>query len=607
MSRALSSTNVVLGDTIGPATIIFSVESGTILEAVQEILSEADPLLALYDVKPEDYRNVTPFVIMPGLVDAHVHLNEPGRTEWEGFETGTKAAAAGGVTTVVDMPLNAIPPTTNIKNFNIKLEAAKGQCWTDVAFWGGLVPDNLNDLVPLINAGVRGFKGFMIDSGVDEFPAIDQPYIDKALKIVEGHDTLVMFHAEMQPAEHGHGHESGAQIDPNNEIFSEDHIEELDMGFTSSLTPLTSNRVMNTLSPQASHGLVNALTPQNSHNLMNALTPQTSNIKGALRSSKQFIHESLTDDQINALALSPKLAAVEPRYGVPSDLVHHDHHIKSPIIEASKDNEELASVDPTTYSAYLASRPDSFEVTAISTLIACARKTPSVQLHIVHLASQDAVPILYEAQREGLKISAETCFHYLSLAAETIPNCSTFYKCCPPIRTEKNRLALWAALKEGIITTVVSDHSPCTPELKGLDKGDFFAAWGGIASVGLGLPILFTEGQKFNPPLSLVDIVRWCSKNTAKQIGLAHKKGDLRAGYDADIIIFDPSKLQTIENASVHFKNKLTAYNGMALQGRVMETILRGVSVFAINKGHSKIAMGKPILEKRVKLSEPTK
>jgi allantoinase len=571
MSRALSSTHVVLDDEATPATLIFSQESGKILAVVKKVLQADDPLLTRYAVQPQDYRDVSPLFVIPGLVDAHVHLNEPGRTEWEGFATGTQAAAAGGVTTVVDMPLNAIPPTTTVENLYVKLNAAKGQCWVDVAFWGGLVPDNLDDLVPLINAGVRGFKGFMIDSGVDEFPAIDSYYIDRALEVVKSKGTLLMFHAEMQPANHNHGLQSLDHIEPLNEI---DELEE--MGFTNSLMPM--------------HSLKNALS--NNQTLEEVLDNDYIN--------NNVLKRVLTNDQARALAVSPILTPADPRTGIPSDMVHHDHQTMSPLLEASKIQDDLAEVDPTLYASYLASRPDIFEIEAIRTLIRCAKKNPDVPLHIVHLASGEAVPILQEAQQQGLKISAETCFHYLSFCAEKIPNCSTFYKCCPPIRTERNRLQLWDALKQGVITTVVSDHSPCTPELKNLAQGDFFSAWGGIASVGLGLPVLYTESLAFAPEISIPHLVRWTCKNTAKQIGLAHRKGDLKAGYDADIVIFDPYTPQKIENATTYFKNKLTAYDGLTLQGRVMETILRGNSIFAINKGHSEIALGKTILEKRV-------
>jgi allantoinase len=487
--------------------------------------------------------------ILPGLVDAHVHLNEPGRTEWEGFETGTKSAISGGVTTVIDMPLNAIPPTTTIKNFNIKLDAAKGQLWCDIGFWGGLVPDNLNDLVPLISAGVRGFKGFLIDSGVDEFPAIDHHYIDQALKAVEGNDTLIMFHAEMQKDEQVVGHSQ--DDDDHMDLASNDH--------------------------------------HNHHHHNHHYT--------------EFFNQEFTESQLEGLETTPVLRPVQPRFGIPSDIVHHQldstslEHI-TPLEAATKNQHELEAVDPTHYSSFLASRPDSFEVDAIKTIIKAARKTPSVPLHIVHLASKDAVPILFQAQQEGLKITAETCFHYLSFFAEEIPNCSTFYKCCPPIRTNDNRLKLWEALKNNVITSVVSDHSPCTPNLKKLAKGDFFSAWGGIASVGLGLPVLYTESLKHDD-VSIIDIVRWTCYNTAKQVGLSHRKGSIRVGYDADFVVFDPSSAQTIHNEQVFFKNKLTAYDGKKLRGVVLETILRGNSVFAIDKGFSEIALGKTLLEKR--------
>lgn len=562
----MSSTNVVLDHELVPATVIFSVESGKILNIINGVVGADDPVLKLYDVQPEDYRDVSPFYIMPGLVDSHVHLNEPGRTEWEGFKTGTQAAAAGGVTTVIDMPLNAIPPTTNIHNFNIKLEAAKGQLHVDVGFWGGLVPDNLKDLLPLINAGVRGFKGFLIDSGVDEFPAIDAVYIDKALEIVRDEKTLIMFHAEMQPANIEHG---GPQIIDGTE---NDDIEDLELGFS---------------------------TYKKSK--IDSIGSTISTLKCNHKHHDDFVSQDLTDNQIEALSTSPLLAPVEPRVGKASNIVHHDNQPFSPLLKASENNSELTDVNPTKYSSYLASRPDSFEVEAIQTIIACAKKQPNVPLHIVHLATQDAVPILLEAQRKGLKITAETCFHYLSLFAENIPDSKTFFKCCPPIRTNNNRLKLWDALRNDIITTVVSDHSPCTPELKNLAKGDFFEAWGGISSVGLGLPVLYTEGLKLSPPVSILDVVKWTCENTAKQVGLDNKKGFIRIGYDADLVIFDPFTKQTVQNAKTYFKNKLTAYDGMVLQGRVIETILRGNSIFAINKGHSEIPMGKTLLEKRVK------
>ncbi|ODV98221.1 hypothetical protein PACTADRAFT_31625 [Pachysolen tannophilus NRRL Y-2460] len=483
MSYAISSTKVVIDGNVIAATIIFSSKNGKILHIVKgEVLSQDDSILAKFGVFPDDYRNLAPYVIMPGLVDAHVHLNEPGRTDWEGFESGTKAAASGGVTTVIDMPLNAIPPSTNIKNFNIKLEAAKNKTWVDTGFWGGLVPDNLDDLIPLIKAGVRGFKGFLIESGVDEFPAITPTYINKAMQKVKGESTLLMFHAEMQPV-----------TDPG--------LQEI------------SNKC------------------------------------------KNHIDEKIAND--------------------------------------------FDSIDPTSYSSFLASRPDSFEVKAISEIISCASKETSVPLHIVHLATHEAVPLIKAAQEKGLKLSVETCFHYLSLAAENIANCKTQFKCCPPIRTESNRKLLWKALRSGIISTVVSDHSPCTRELKGLEKGDFFTAWGGIASVGFGLPILWTEGSKQDPPVSLIEISKWTSENTARQVGLSQRKGKIEEGMDADFAIFDPNAVYTVSNKATFFKNKLTPFDGVEFTGRVMETIVRGNSVYSFQNGHSKVSMGQLLLEPR--------
>lgn len=461
MSRAIASSHVLVHDQVIPATVVFSEETGRILLVHDGILKETDPVFTWYNV--QEFTDVSPQVVLPGLVDAHVHLNEPGRTEWEGFETGTKAAASGGVTTVIDMPLNAIPPTTTIENFQLKIDASKAKCWVDVGFWGGLVPDNLDHLLPLILMGVRGFKGFMIESGVEEFPSIDPEYILKAMERVNGHETVLMFHAEM------------------------------------------------------------------------------------------------------------------------------DHEFQDLVIDT----------DPTSYSSFLASRPDQFEITAIKEIINCSKKFPNVPVHIVHLATHLAVPLIKEAHNLGLPLTAETCFHYLSLSAEKISNCSTHFKCCPPIREEENRQQLWKALRDDVITTVVSDHSPCTPDLKGLEKGDFFEAWGGISSVGFGLPIIYTEGLKQSPQITFVEINKWCSINTAKQVGLLHRKGQFKVGYDADILVFDTEQTYGVTNKETHFKNKLTAYDGMPLTGRVTETIVRGKTVFIHEVGHSKKALGELVLDPR--------
>ncbi|KAG0674816.1 MutS-like protein, partial [Pichia californica] len=489
-----------------------------IIEVIDSVISADDKTLIRYNV--ENYRDLSPLLILPGLVDAHVHLNEPGRTDWEGFASGTQSAASGGVTTVIDMPLNAIPPTTNVENLNIKLESAKGQIWVDTGFWGGLVPDNLEDLIPLINSGVRGFKGFMMDSGVDEFPMITPDYIDQALSTVKGRSTMLMFHAEMDS--------KGKEEDEASE--SEKCCD-------------------------------------HEHHHSNS-------------------NQCLTDSQIDALSKSPILSAVEPTSGNISKLINTkssstniddslDGDEITPFELAVKDHSELKNVDPRAYSSFLASRPDSFECNAIHNIIKCLTKQPTTKIHIVHLATHEALPMIKHAKETlGLPLSVETCFHYLSLNAEDIPDGATQFKCCPPIRSNENRRLLWNALKDELITSVVSDHSPCTPELKGLERGDFFEAWGGISSVGFGLPLLYTVGtEQFD--ISITDIVQWCCINTAKQVGLSHKKGRISTGYDADFAIFDSEMIYTVANARTFFKNKLTAFDGKQLKGRVVETILR--------------------------------
>ncbi|CAH2353382.1 hypothetical protein CLIB1423_10S03730 [[Candida] railenensis] len=655
MSKAIASTKVLVGDDIIPATIIFSIESGKILSIEPSVLSAHDPILRRYNVLLDQYRDVSPLVVMPGFVDAHVHLNEPGRTEWEGFATGTQAAASGGVTTVIDMPLNAIPPTTTIANFNLKIEAAKGKTWVDVGFWGGMVPTNLADLKPLISMGVRGFKGFLIDSGVDEFPAIDPKYILKAMAEVKGSPTLLMFHAEMQPHEKNHhavsvedmgfnktpklivhdhhphkeqakfslevdddygerddyrngtsngsvgtGNVNGKDI-PLPKITSND-IEDIDLGMSASFISRAPQPVVDLLSAHPSRR-------HEEHD--NCKLPH--NHAGSMNQSV------LTDAQAKALSKSPLLATVEPKIGKYANLANkrksnfespflkaleleqkHMESMDSPLLAAQQVDVSLENIDPTSYASFLASRPDNFETTAIAEIINCATKITGVPLHIVHLATHEAIPLIRAAKARNLPITAETCFHYLSLTAEKISNCHTHFKCCPPIRTDDNRKLLWRALRNGLITTVVSDHSPCTPDLKGLEKGDFFSAWGGISSVGFGLPIMYTEGRKLNPPITIAEISRWCSWNTSKQVGLSHTKGKIAVGYDADLLIFDPTAEYIVANNKTYFKNKLTAYDGSKFTGRVMETVVRGKSVFEYGKGHSDIAMGKLILEPRV-------
>lgn len=491
----LASSRAVIENRLTSATIVVSRTTGKITSIFHSVLppSSFPPGTA--------YTDYSPHVLLPGLVDAHVHLNEPGRTEWEGFWTGTRAAAFGGVTTVVDMPLNAIPPTTSVAGLKEKVQAAQGQCWVDVGFYGGIVPGNTSELKPLVREGVRGFKGFLIDSGVEEFPAVSAGDVAKVFMELADEPTTVMFHAEMIPP----------------------------------------------------------------------------------------ISASVGDD------VQWSLPPLEPTGPLNS------------------------------YKTFLDSRPSSFETYAIASILSLAHLAPNLPLHIVHLSAIEAIPMLREARANGTKITAETCFHYLSLAAETIKEGDTRHKCCPPIRGQTNQDGLWAEMYEqdSVIKTVVSDHSPCTPNLKllpfniagaeaGLAKatqsmnesrGDFFSAWGGISSVGLGLSILWTETQRrgFEVNDTLLEVARWCCTNTAKQVGLEHQKGELKVGLDGDVAVFDPEAAFEVQPSTMLFRNKCSPYQGKVLKGVVKETWLRGQRIHAREGGFGgkAVPVGELLLEPR--------
>ncbi|CAG8648943.1 17465_t:CDS:2 [Funneliformis caledonium] len=390
-------------------------------------------------------------VIMPGVIDAHVHLNEPGRTDWEGFESGTKAAAAGGVTTVIDMPLNSIPPTTNVHNLQEKIRAAQGKCWVDVGFFGGIIPEN--------EEGVKGFKCFLIDSGVEEFPRVNEQDVRKAFEKLQGQNSFVMFHAEMEG---------------------------------------------------------------NNTNI-------------------------------------------------------HQTELK----------EYYEQIPPKNYEKFLLSRPQSLEVNAISLVIDLAKQYKNIRTHIVHLSASDAIPLIKQAKSDGNNLTVETCFHYLCLTAEEIPNGGTEFKCCPPIREKSNREKLWQALLDGTIDYVVSDHSPCTAELKRFndkeEERDFIKAWGGISTLQFGLPLLWTEAK--NRGVSLNQLTTWLSKNTSKQVGLQDQKGEIKVGFDADLVIWNPEEKFEVTNDIIHFKNKVTPYLGRQIFGVVHKTIVRGKIVYDKNDG----------------------
>jgi allantoinase len=381
---------------------------------------------------------------MPGLVDTHVHINEPGRADWEGFHSATRAAAAGGVTTLIDMPLNSIPATTTAPALEKKRAAARKRCWVNVGFWGGVVPGNTRELRALDRAGVFGFKCFLVPSGVPEFANVNESDLREALPVLAAMNSPLLVHAEI---------------------------------------------------PEA--------------------------------------------------------------------------------IEAA--GKKLRTSDPRKYETWLRSRPSAAETKAIEMLVRLAREFKS-HVHVVHVSSASSVSVILRAKQEGLPITAETCPHYLFFASGTIENGRTDFKCAPPIRDSENNGKLWKALGRGAIDFVVSDHSPSPPSMKCLKAGDFFRAWGGISSLQLGLPAIWTRlsGQEY----SLRHLVRWMCSGPAQLAGLDKRKGAIAPGYDADIVVWNPEKSFVVKPKMLQHRHKLTPYAGETLRGVVETTFLRGEMIY---------------------------
>jgi allantoinase len=430
---ALQAARVLVDGAFRPATVL--VHHGRI-EAVEPIDHEVDGVV----LRAPD----TAYVV-PGIVDTHVHINEPGRTEWEGFVSATEAGALGGATTLIDMPLNSIPPTTTVEHLRAKQAAATDELMVDVGFWGGAVPDNLTDLEPLWEAGVFGFKCFLAPSGVDEFPPLDPDQFRVALAEIARFDGLMIVHAE-----------DAAVLE---------------------VAPVTPGRA---------------------------------------------------------------------------------------------------------YRDFLLSRPDAAELTAIQRVLDGARDT-GARVHILHLSSARALDAIADAKAEGLRVTVETCPHYLCFAAETIPDASSQFKCCPPIRDAGNREELWQGLRAGVIDMVVSDHSPATAEEKGRGDGDLQQAWGGVSGLQVGFSAVAQEARRRNIPVEQVS--RWMSLNTADLVGLT-TKGRIEVGADADLAVYDTGVEFRIEATRLAHRNPISAYDGIRYGGRVTRSVVRGNAIDVEHPDH---------------------
>jgi len=481
----LRSTRVVLPDGVRPAAI--AIERGRITRIITDVVPDAI-----------DFGDL---VVSPGVVDTHVHINEPGRTDWEGFDTATRAAAAGGVTTVVDMPLNSVPATTDVASLEAKREAARGKCHVDVAFWGGVVPGNASHLDALVDAGVRGFKCFLVPSGVDEFPPVGERDLRDAMPIIARRGVPLLVHAE------------------HPDVIADCGLRIADLlrieGGTDGLA-----------------------------------------IADLLKRGDLGDLEDLAQSSIPQSSINPQ----------------------SPILQSAI-NPQSAILNPQ-YALYLTSRPPLAEVEAIQLTIRLAREF-GARVHIVHVASVEAADEIARAKADGISVTAETCPHYLTFAAEEIAAGATEFKCAPPIRDARHRSALLDALDRGTLDLVASDHSPAPAALK--CGGDFLRAWGGIASLEIAMAAVWTalgsRGRQASGNDALRAIARLMSHAPARLAGF-NRKGRIAVGCDADLVVWDPDATRTVDPSRLQQRHKLTPYAGRTLRGVVHATFVRGEEVW---------------------------
>ena len=445
----MRGTRILTPDGLRPASIHIDQGRVTRVAPIDELPARDADVLDAGDL-----------VVLPGLVDTHVHVNEPGRTDWEGFETATRAAAAGGVTTLLDMPLNSIPATTTVLALREKAAAAAGKTWVDVGFIGGVVPGNANALGDLARAGVLAFKCFLVPSGVAEFAHVTQPELRDAMRVIADLGLPLMVHAEL-----------------------------------------------------------------------------------------------------------PEV-------------------VEAAILEAS-------AGDPISYASYRASRPAAAEHEAVALVVELA-ETTGARAHIVHVSSAETVTQLVHARARGLPVTGETCPHYLFFDADEIPDGATEFKCAPPIRGALEREGLWEALERGDLDLIVSDHSPCPPSMKRRDVGDFFVAWGGIASLELGASVVWTAMRERGIPIER--LARWMSDAPARLAGLESRKGRIAEGYEADLMLLDPDAERTVLVDELLQRHPVTPYLGARLRGTVEATYVRGVLAYDRRTGPSPTPAGRLLL-----------